>query len=182
MRTLNRKLNLKRRTFLGAGLAAAAGGAALSCRSGRSGPNWRFFTADEARTVDAIAECIIPGDRDPGARQTGVVNYIDIQLTKTLKKHQRVYRQGIASVEDASRRRFGTSFADLAPGQQGDVLQDVEKNAKAFFQLILTHTQQGFYGDPRHGGNRNMASWRMVGLPCPPIRGRQHYDGQETVG
>ena len=131
--------------------------------------------------MDAIAECIIPGDRDPGARQAGVVNYIDIQLTKALKKHQRVYRQGIATVDDTSHKRFGKSFTDLLPGQQVEVLHDVEKNARAFFQLILAHTQQGFYGDPRHGGNRNMASWKMVGLPCPPIRGRQRYDGSETV-
>jgi len=182
VRTANRKPNLKRRTFLGAGLAAAAGGAALSRGSGGGGPNWRFFTADEGRTVDAICECIIPADGDAGARQAGVVNYVDIQLTRVFRKHQRTYRQGIATVDDTSRRRFGKSFVDLPAGQQAEVLRDVEKNATAFFQLILAHTQQGFYGDPRHGGNRNMASWKMVGLPCPPIRGRQRYDSQETVG
>jgi gluconate 2-dehydrogenase gamma chain len=32
---------------------------------------------------------------------------------------------------------------------------------------------QGFYGDPRHGGNREGVSWKMLGLPYPPIRGRQ---------
>jgi gluconate 2-dehydrogenase gamma chain len=35
---------------------------------------------------------------------------------------------------------------------------------------------QGFYGDPRHGGNREYASWRMLGVPVAPIRGRQLYD------
>ena len=39
--------------------------------------------------------------------------------------------------------------------------------------LVLNHARQGFYGDPRHGGNRAMASWKMVGLPFPPVRGRQ---------
>ena len=36
-----------------------------------------------------------------------------------------------------------------------------------FFDLLLTHTRQGFYGDPRHGGNRDLVSWKMVGLPFP---------------
>ncbi len=162
----------KRRTFLSAGVAAA-----VSCRSGPHGPNWRFFTNEEGRTVDAVCECLIPEDRDPGARQAGVVDYIDIQLTKALKKHQRAYRQGIAMVDATARKRFGKSFADLDSGQQADVLDDVEQNAKPFFQLILAHTQQGFYGDPRHGGNRNRASWKMLGLPYPQIRGRQRYDG-----
>ena len=131
--------------------------------------------------MDAICECLIPADHDPGARQAGVVNYIDIQLTRALKKHQQSYRRGLAATDDISRRRFGSSFADLDPGRQVEVLHDLEKSARAFFQLILAHTQQGFYGDPRHGGNPHMASWKMVGLPYPPIRGRQHNDGQETV-
>jgi gluconate 2-dehydrogenase gamma chain len=182
VRSPSRKRNLKRRTFLGVGLAAAAGGAAISCRRGGGGADWRFFTAGEARAVDAICECLIPADGDAGAHQADVVNYIDIQLTKSFKKHQRSYRQGIATVDDTSRRRFGKSFVDLAPGQQADVLAEVEKNARAFFQLILAHTQQGFYGDPRHGGNRQRVSWKMVGLSYPPIRGRQQYDSQETIG
>ena len=65
---------------------------------------------------------------------------------------------------------------DLSADQQIAVLKHAEENSKAFFTLILTHTRQGFYGDPRHGGNRNMVSWKMLGLPFPPLRGRQHYD------
>ena len=127
--------------------------------------------------MDAVCECLIPEDRDPGATRAGVVDYIDIQLTKSLRKHRQAYRQGIVMVDATGRKRFGKSFAELAAEQQVVVLRDVEQNAKSFFQLILAHTQQGFYGDPRHGGNRHMASWKMIGLPYPPIRGRQRYDG-----
>jgi gluconate 2-dehydrogenase gamma chain len=48
--------------------------------------------------------------------------------------------------------------------------------AKQFFEMILSHTMQAFYGDPRHGGNREMASWRMLGVPITPVRGREQYD------
>lgn len=41
----------------------------------------RFFSADEARTVDAITARLIPGDAsDPGAREACVVAYIDQKL------------------------------------------------------------------------------------------------------
>ena len=33
-------------------------------------------------------------------------------------------------------------------------------SAKSFFDLVLSHTMQGFYGDPRHGGNRERVSWK----------------------
>jgi len=35
---------------------------------------------------------------------------------------------------------------------------------------------QGYYGSPRHGGNRDAISWRMLGLDEPPLRGRAQYD------
>jgi gluconate 2-dehydrogenase gamma chain len=151
------------------GAAATLGGTAVSCSSGR----WRFFTPAEARTVDAICAQIVPSDQDTGAREAGVVNYIDIQLTRHFKQHRDLYRRGLASVDDLSQARSGRPFADLAPAEQTDMLRDVEKKAKAFFDLILAHTMQGFYGDPRHGGNRDAVSWKMLALPFPQVRGRR---------
>jgi gluconate 2-dehydrogenase gamma chain len=172
----NKRLTMQRRTLLGTGLAIAASGTLISCARNGAGPYWRFFTAEEAGTVDAICAQLIPADRDPGAREARAVNYIDLQLTRHFKKHQRVYRQGIAGIDATSRAKFGKRFVELPPGQQVEVLQDAEENSKTFFDLILTHTRQGFFGDPRHGGNRDMVSWKMLGLPFPPVRGRQHYD------
>ena len=44
----------------------------------------------------------------------------------------------------------------------------------AFFRMLREHTMMGFYGDPRHGGNRDRVAWKMLGLQDPPIRGRLH--------
>jgi gluconate 2-dehydrogenase gamma chain len=178
----SKKLMLRRRTFLGAGLSAAVAGASIACGGGGRDGAWRFFTAAEAETVEAMAEQIIPADRDAGARQARVVDYIDIQLTRHFKRYQKTYRQGLAAVDRASRAKFGKRFAELAPEQQNEALIEVEENSREFFDLILAHTRQGFYGDPRHGGNRNRVSWKMVGLPFPPVRGRQHYEDQPKVG
>jgi gluconate 2-dehydrogenase gamma chain len=169
-------VRVRRRTFLGAGISAGITGLWLSFARGKASGKWRFFTAGEARTVDAICEQLIPADQDPGARFAGVVNYIDIQLTRPFRKHQKTYREGLAGVDSASRAKFGKPFADMSEEQQIDVLNGVEENSKPFFELILAHTRQGYYGDPRHGGNRRMVSWKMVGLPFPPVRGRQHYE------
>jgi gluconate 2-dehydrogenase gamma chain len=164
--------SLKRRRFLGAGLSATAAGVLASCGRTGGGPHWRFFTAAEASAVDAICERIIPADKDPGARQAGVVNFIDLQLTKHHRRYQGAYRKGIAGVDAVSRKRFGKPFAELPSERQIEVLTDVENNDAEFFGLIRTHTMQGFYGDPRHGGNRGAVSWKMLGLPFPPVRGR----------
>jgi gluconate 2-dehydrogenase gamma chain len=116
-----------------------------------------------------------------------VVNFIDLQLMGPYKRYRASYRQGIRGVEQASLEMFGNRFTELSPERQDDVLKELEGGGAAgeawkdlssrdFFALILSHTMQGFYGDPRHGGNRERVSWKMLGLPYPPIRGRLHYD------
>ena len=169
---------MKRRTFIAAGLFAAVARKAVALPRWQDKNEWRFFTNEEALTVDAICEQLIPADRDPGAKQAGVVHYIDIQLTGPFMRHQQTYRQGIAGVDAGSRTKFSKRFVDLTAEQQAEVLVDIEENSGAFFELVLTHTRQGFYGDPRHGGNRGMVSWKMVGLAYPPVRGRMHYGNE----
>src|SRR5438105_4641510 len=40
-------------------------------------PKFVFFTADEAKEIDAITSRIIPSDETPGAHEAGVVYFID---------------------------------------------------------------------------------------------------------
>lgn len=160
--------------------ATAAAGPIVSCTGARS--PWRFFGEAEARTLAAICERIVPADQDPGAAWAGVVNYIDRQLMGHFKSLQATYRRGIAGTDQTSRSLFGKGFAELSAEQQEKVLAAVETDhapgeawkqlsSKQFFDLVILHTMQGFYGDPRHGGNRERVSWKMLGLPYPPIRG-----------
>jgi gluconate 2-dehydrogenase gamma chain len=156
-----------RRKFIQVASAAAAG-SMVCCTNGRS--PWRFFTLEEGRTADAICERLIPADQDPGASQVGVVNFLDIQLVGPYKRFRSGYRQGLKGIDkqDAVLKELERG------GATGEAWKEI--SSKDFFALILGHTMQGYYGDPRHGGNRGRASWKMVGLPYPPIRGRLHYD------
>ena len=184
--TVEASIKLNRRAFLQAALvAAAAAGAGVACS--KNGTPWRFLTVDEARTLAAISDQIIPPDQDPGAAWAGVVNYMDRQLCGPFQSLQQTYRLGIAGVDQSSRLLYGNVFADVSTSQQIDVLHRLEdgqapgviwkqSSSSEFFALLIDHTMQGYYGDPRHGGNREGASWKMLGLPYPPIRGRQLYD------
>jgi gluconate 2-dehydrogenase gamma chain len=146
----------RRRAFL----AAVAAGT-VAC-GGHPSP-WRFLTQEEADTLAAVCSRIIPADRDPGAVEAGVVTFIDRQLAGFYQGHQRAYRLGLASLG---------LFTTLDPAEQIAVLKGLEKAHSTFFDLVLTHTMQGYYGSPRHGGNRDAVSWKMLGVPYPPIRGR----------
>ena len=177
---------LSRRAFLQAALAAtAAAGTGVACS--RNGTPWRFFSVDEARCLAAISDQIIPPDQDPGASWAGVLKYIDRQLCGPYENLRSTYRRGLAAVDQSSRSLYGKLFADLDLEQQIDVLRRLERgtvsgtiwkqlSSSEFFRYLVDHTMQGFYGDPRHGGNREGVSWKMLGLPYPPIRGRVRTD------
>lgn len=163
--------SLNRRKFIAT--AAAAGAAACT---GRPETPWRTLTADEATTLTAWCECLIPEDADPGAKRAGVVNYIDIQLTRKFKRHRKAYAQAISALDSLARKRRSSGFAELPFDDRTALLAEFEKgeNSKAF-NMVLDHTLQGFFGSPRHGGNKDYASWRMLGVPPMPVRGRLQY-------
>ena len=151
----------------------------------------RFLTAAEAETIQAAAERIFPTDESgPGATEAGVVIYIDRQLAspyaqdkyrytkgpwiESIPEHgyqgketlQEIYRAGIASL--------GADFATL-PGDQRDLrLEKIEHSY--FFQQLHTHTVEGMFCDPMHGGNMGMVGWKLIGYPGPRMSYRYEID------
>jgi gluconate 2-dehydrogenase gamma chain len=182
---------IRRRKFLGAAAAAAAAAGALSCGTRKS--PWRFLSAEEAAALAAMADRIIPADQDPGAASSGAVNFIDRHLMGHFKRFRQTYRDGLAALERTARTMFGQKFAGLDAGVQDRLLKLLESGAasrviwnqvapRQFFDMVVGHTMQSYYGDPRHGGNRDAASWRMLGVPLVPVRGRDQYDFTKPGG
>ena len=182
--------NLSRREFIQLAAAAAAAGGTVSCSGGRN--PWRFLRVGEARTLAAICDRLIPPDTEPGADWARVVNFIDVQLCGPYRDLRTAYRQGIACIDEMARAQSGKAFAELTVDQQVAILTALEKgeapkdiwrtaSPSPFFEMLLNHTMQGFYGDPRHGGNWGRASWKMVGLTYPPVRGQLHYDAKSNA-
>ena len=162
-----------RREFMTVGAFA---GAALAAASGCRRTSFGFLKVRDAATLAAICDQIIPADDFPSASQTGVLNYIDLQLTGPYRRHQKTYLDGLKRANELSRSRFSVDLAAASQEQQFQIVSAIEKDNKQFFELVRAHTMQGYYGSPRHGGNRDAASWRMLGLDEPPLRGRAQYD------
>ncbi|MGP8272055.1 MAG: gluconate 2-dehydrogenase subunit 3 family protein [Terracidiphilus sp.] len=174
MQSKKKSTLLTRRQFVAAG---ALGGAAIAagCASGRQG-NWDFLNDAQARTLTAICDQIIPADNYPSASQAGALIFIDKQLVRHFRCHQDAYRDGLQQADALSRERFGKDLAELTSQQQIEIVSAIEQQHSDFFNLVRSHTFQGYYGSPRHGGNRNAVSWHMLGLDEPPLRGRAQYN------
>jgi gluconate 2-dehydrogenase gamma chain len=132
---------------------------------------YRILTPSQVEMVGAIAEQIVPADDYPGARQAGVVQFIDGKLAGPFGGfYVDRYQSGLKLVDALSQKQFGNKFVSLASDQQVSILQALETGAHEnseghrFFQLLLQDTFEGYYGDPEHGANRDGASWKMIGF------------------
>lgn len=167
--------DLTRRGFLAAGAIGAAAIAA-GCDHSSGHGNWDSFTKDQARLLAVLCDQIIPADDFRSASQAGVLTYIDKQLARHYKRDRDAYRDGLEQAEAMSRKSFGHALTELNQAQQFEIARAMEQQNRPFFELVRKHTMEGYYGSPRHGGNRDAVSWHMLGLDEPPLRGRAQYD------
>ena len=83
-----------------------------------------FFNDFEARTVEAVAERIVPGDDEgAGATDADVATYIDRALAGFSVGLQKVYRLGVRDLDAFCRRGYGGSFVELVADRQDEVIR-----------------------------------------------------------
>lgn len=165
------------------------------------------FSDHERATIEASVARIVPSDQDPGAREAGVVEYIEgllatddadtdvgprekkeyanfvlggtggrteerqaalFRLMESGSRHRQAYRDGVAELDRLARELFSaTDFRGLDEARQDRVLSVLDHRDDRFFALLVVHAMEGFYGHPRHGGNRDRAGWKVLGYPGP---------------
>jgi len=183
---VTRRTALKLAAVGGFGLVAGLGASAAVTQWGQSASQrYRFFSKTEADLLIAICEQIIPRDDTPGATDAGVIHYIDRQICGPLVRHQQSYRVGLEAFRKTCIALYQTPFEKLAFERQTEALRRIEAgnapkalwgdtSPQAFFGIVLDHTRQGFYGSPRHGGNRDYVGYRIMGLAAPNFLGPDH--------
>jgi len=140
-------------------------------------PKFEFFTPAEAAEVEAITAHIIPTDDTPGAREAGVVYFIDRAIATFAADGQKTYREGLPELQARVKEMFpsASKFSSLTAEQQDAVLHSFDeggpstrramraRGAQSFFETIRVHTIQGFLIDPEFGGNHDGVGWKIIG-------------------
>jgi len=184
---MEKQTKLTRRSFIALSVLGAGGMCLLSRCSNPPLSPWRFITVQESNLLDALVEQIIPTDEWPGGRDAGVTNFIDMQLTGPYTRFQETYRKGLMAIQETCKNKFQKRFEELPFDQQTQFLKSMEAGKmegklwekgfdRQFFRLIRDHSLQGFYGSPRHGGNKNNVSYKMMRLDYPVIIGQNRYN------
>lgn len=127
------------------------------------------LTTAQTATLRAAIDRIIPPDEFPGGWEGGVGSYLARQFTGDLAGLLPTYAAGLDALDHAARDDWGRPFAAGEPSRQDDLLAQIETGARGddlarFFHLLVTHTMEGFYGDPGNGGNHGRIAWQMIGF------------------
>jgi gluconate 2-dehydrogenase gamma chain len=143
-----------------------------------------YFDQATAREIEAIAAQVIPTDDTPGAREAGVIYFIDRALATFFKENQDAYRRGLAEVQTKRAAMFpgSASIASLEPRQQLALVKAID--GTPFFEMLRSHTMIGFFNSPDQGGNRDYVGWKLLGIEHrmvfePPFG---YYDAEALKG
>jgi len=127
-----------------------------------------ILTADQAAEIEAAASRMIPTDENPGAREAGVIYFIDRALATFATDKREDYAKGLSVLQSKTQELFpsASKFSQATADQQDAVLKALE--GQPIFELILSHTVMGFLCDPMRGGNRGEVGWKLIGYDDSP--------------
>lgn len=131
-----------------------------------------FFSAEQFKMVEHLAEMIIPEDDTPGAKKAGVAEFIDFMVANRVpvstsrdirstldaieagSEAQRRFVAGLGWMNARSHSEFGKAFMDCTREQQNALLEELAYKAKfkpttesgrTFFQMMRDYTVVGYY-------------------------------------
>lgn len=145
------------------GITSAAAHAHAATNAGAGVHTLKLLNPAQAHDIEAVSAQIIPTDQDPGAREAGVVYFIDHSLEGFFAAHRTEFLADYTEfAAGVGKSNPGKRFADLPSDRQIQYLGTVETTR--FFQTMRFLTVVGFLASPRYGGNRNGIGWKVVGF------------------
>lgn len=173
-------MSITRREWAVGGIAAAWQHAHQAASSATP-PKLEFLSFSDAQDVEAMASQIIPSNDTPGAKEAGVLFFIDRALAGWDREKRAIYRSGLADLQERRRAAYpqSASLAALTPDQLVHLMKEIENTP--FFEVLRVHTILGFCGPPSYGGNRDGIGWSHLSVEDkmifePPFG---YYDAEE---
>jgi gluconate 2-dehydrogenase gamma chain len=118
---------------------------------------------EEAADLEAIAARIMPSDDTPGAREAGVIYFMDKVLGNEREEVLPALRKGLSDLQGITSTRYGhPALHTLPDGMLDSLLRDIE--GTPFFDTVRYLTIAGMFTAPIHGGNRDQIGWELIGF------------------
>ena len=135
--SIDRREAIRRVSALLGGVAFVGGSALLTaCEKertpGSSGPVGTFAPTEIA-FLDEVADTILPETKTPGAKAANTGAFMAIMVTDCYKEaDQKIFRDGMKQLDDASRKASGRSFMEASPQERLTLLESIDREQKKY--------------------------------------------------
>ncbi|MDD9890817.1 MAG: gluconate 2-dehydrogenase subunit 3 family protein [Gammaproteobacteria bacterium] len=137
-----------------------------ACRESRqarlAGEDFQTITEEEAIEFDAITARIIPTTETAGAREAGVVFFMDAVLGDSREEQHAILKDGLRELQSAAVQEFDVAYFHLLDARQQDQLIESISDTSFFFTLRYL-TIAGMFSLPEYGGNRDFVGYDVIG-------------------
>ena len=107
-----------------------------------------LLTPPRARAMEALAEVIVPATDTPGASEAGVTEFVAALVDGWLDDDDRDrFLAGLDTVDPACRKRFGSPFAECAPGDQAAFVRGLDQEVTRLREDPAADESQHFFHD-----------------------------------
>ena len=134
VRLVNRREAIRRVSALLGGVAFVGGSGLLTACEKVSVPvkgNPGTFSVDDIAFLDEIADTILPETKTPGAKAARTGAFMALMVTDGYSvADQRIFRDGMQKVNEASRKAHGVAFMSATPPQRLTVLMQLDREQK----------------------------------------------------
>jgi gluconate 2-dehydrogenase gamma chain len=152
-----------------------------------------YLDPQAAAEIEVLAVQIIPSGDGPGAKEAGVIYFIDRALATFDQDQREIYRTGLAAYRSGlatdrsglatdrsglatdrsglatDRSGLATDRTGLATDQSGLAAARASGSIASiehteFFEALRKHVVMGFLASPAWGGNRDKVGWKLIGF------------------
>lgn len=112
-----------------------------------SGKSLFSLSAEQIAFLDEIADTIIPTTDTPGAKAAKVGIFMNTMVADCYKEaDQKIFVEGIAKIDEASKKANGKSFMDAGAQQRTSLLSDINKQLKAYNETKKEDDPAHYFG------------------------------------
>src|SRR5215207_8880539 len=98
------------------------------CKSDTAKPG--EWSTDDIAYLNEIGETILPQTSTPGAKAADVGKFMTVMVNDNYEEgDQKVFRDGMDKLNDASKKKFDKDFMGITPQQRNELLVEIDKEA-----------------------------------------------------
>ena len=113
----------------------------------------KHFNTEQALSIDALAEVIIPADdHSLGAKAAKVHEYIDEVVSSSPDTVKKLWADGLAAMDRMARDAYGQDYARCSGHQQSTLMEKISRNEEhpstveeKFFGVLKAAAIDGYY-------------------------------------